>query len=765
VQERSEAFRISETLRDINAVLVDAGERGELETAVCETIADAEPYVFAWFGEFDAEDGEVVPRTSAGLADGYLDDLTISVHADSERNGPTASAVRTGRIQVVQDIQNDPAYETWRAAATERGYESSAAVPVRYDGTDYGVLNVYSDRPGAFGPDERALFADLGDTIANALDGIDARNRLQRQKEAYEQLTSRVADGFYAVDDDWEITYWNDRMAERTGATAAEVVGDPLWDAFPEIADLEVGERYRQAMATGEPESFETFVTGPFEYWVEIDVYPDENGLSIFSRRIDERKEDERQLAAIIENTNNSIYLKDRDGTYQMVNDAAARLFGLAPAEVEGKTDEDLFDPESAAAVRAIDGEIIETGRPDTRETVRYIDGREHVFIDNKFPYRDAAGNIVGIMGVSHDITGRKARERDLRATKQRLDLALEGTETGVWERTLDTGEMRWDETTGRLLGMESGSVTAHEEFLQRVHPDDRDAIAEAREAAIAGDGRYEAEFRIERDDGDERWVHAQGQLQGSDATRMVGIVTDITERKAYERRLEDQNEKLELLNRIVRHDIRNDMQIVTGFAEIVAEGATGETAEYADRIQTHSGHVVELTRIARDLMETVLGGESSRDPTALAPVLETEVDDVRGDNPAATVEIDGTLPRVAVCADELLSSVFRNLLKNAVQHAAHDDPTVRVTVTEDDDEVSVHVADDGPGVPDERRREIFGKGEKGLESEGTGIGLYLVSTLVEGYGGRVRVDDAERWADDEALDGAVFHVTLEKAD
>jgi signal transduction histidine kinase len=80
----------------------------------------------------------------------------------------------------------------------------------------------------------------------------------------------------------------------------------------------------------------------------------------------------------------------------------------------------------------------------------------------------------------------------------------------------------------------------------------------------------------------------------------------------------------------------------------------------------------------------------------------------------------------------------------------------VTVSTLERNDVVVVQIADNGPGVPDEQKNAIFGRGEKGLESEGTGIGLYLVETLVEDYGGDVWVDDADSG-------GAVFSVELPK--
>ncbi|MGM0606448.1 MAG: sensor histidine kinase, partial [Halobacteriota archaeon] len=96
-------------------------------------------------------------------------------------------------------------------------------------------------------------------------------------------------------------------------------------------------------------------------------------------------------------------------------------------------------------------------------------------------------------------------------------------------------------------------------------------------------------------------------------------------------------------------------------------------------------------------------------------------------------------------------------LLNNAVQHNNSAVPEVTVSVADYDDHLEVSVADNGPGISDELKTAIFTKGEKTLDSEGTGIGLYLVSTLVENYGGAV-------WVEDNEPVGAVFVVSLPKA-
>jgi signal transduction histidine kinase len=101
-----------------------------------------------------------------------------------------------------------------------------------------------------------------------------------------------------------------------------------------------------------------------------------------------------------------------------------------------------------------------------------------------------------------------------------------------------------------------------------------------------------------------------------------------------------------------------------------------------------------------------------------------------------------GDVPEVAVEADDLLDRVFDNLLTNAVDHNDAPNPEVTVEAERRADVVTVRIVDNGPGIAPERRDSIFEKNERGVESDGTGFGLYLVRDVVESYGGDVRVRD-----------------------
>ncbi|WP_224449808.1 PAS domain S-box protein [Haloprofundus salilacus] len=162
--------------REITEAVINQSTREEIERTVCEALASSDSYLFSWIGDVDTETNTVHLREEAGV-EGYLSDVTISIASDGSV-GPTARAVQTKQTQVTQDIVSDVDYAQWRERAKAYGYRSSAAIPIVYEGSLYGVLNVYAARPRAFSAEESEVLTRLGEVIGHAITAIGRKHAL-----------------------------------------------------------------------------------------------------------------------------------------------------------------------------------------------------------------------------------------------------------------------------------------------------------------------------------------------------------------------------------------------------------------------------------------------------------------------------------------------------------------------------------------------------------------------------------------------------------
>lgn len=199
--------------------------------------------------------------------------------------------------------------------------------------------------------------------------------------------------------------------------------------------------------------------------------------------------------------------------------------------------------------------------------------------------------------------------------------------------------------------------------------------------------------------------------------------------------RNEEQRETLALLTKLLSHDIRNDMSIVDGYADILTEYTDEEGRFYVEGIRDRIDETDQLLADANALVKS-LDEEREFERIDLSNVLEREVTTLAESYPNVDLETD--IPAgITVEADSLIHQLFSNLLQNAVFHNDVEGLTIRVTAARSGDTTEVSVSDDGKGISPEVREMCFELGKQGPESEGDGIGLYLVSRLADVYGGR----------------------------
>jgi len=242
-------------------------------------------------------------------------------------------------------------------------------------------------------------------------------------------------------------------------------------------------------------------------------------------------------------------------------------------------------------------------------------------------------------------------------------------------------------------------------------------------------------------------------------ASHAATAISNIRSRERLERArqdLETRKEMVEMYDRLLRHDIGDDLQVITGYADMVeAQVENDRTADYAGKIGRAARNSADLIDRVGDLVSTL---EAQDEPEArdLRGLLASTLDDVDSQYESLTVEYDPAEFTGQVYAGDLLDSVFTNIVSNA---AVHNEGHVTVTVYAEEptpQTVVVGIADDGSGIPVEVRDDLFEMGAKGPESDGTGFGLGFVRALTESYGGSVAVRESP-------TGGADVRVTLQR--
>jgi signal transduction histidine kinase len=281
------------------------------------------------------------------------------------------------------------------------------------------------------------------------------------------------------------------------------------------------------------------------------------------------------------------------------------------------------------------------------------------------------------------------------------------------------------------------------------------------RDAQVAEYAREEAERA--REEAERAREEAERAREEAEANRQQLVVAQEEAERLFEEARET-NDDLRLINGVLRHDINNSVMIIesrAGFLRDDFDGA-GTVADMDDRapefLETIEAQAEEIGReVERTgaVIDTIIDEEPDLRGMDLGAALRAQAETVRQSFDATVTAEgfpDGGGPQVV--ANEILSDVLGNVLTNAVAHHDGATPGIRVTVTSGEDRVTVRVADDGPGVPDERKERVFYRGESSGEG---GFGLFFVDRMMEQYDGDVRVEDAD-------LGGAAFVFEFRRA-
>ncbi|CAI49419.1 receiver/sensor box histidine kinase [Natronomonas pharaonis DSM 2160] len=616
--------------------------------------------------------------------------------------------------------------------------------------------------------------------LVNSRD-ITERKERERELEVTKDRLDMALDASRLGVYDWDVAdesiTFDDRVAELLGFDPEEFEHDlSAWAELTHPEDLPRVESDVEAMLNGDRTSarseYRVRTKNGDWRWIRShgrvvewtgDGEPDR--IVGVHQDITERKEREQRLQQFreaIEQTGHAVYITDRDGTIEYVNPAFEELTGYSEAETLGETPNILSSGEYDESFYETFWEALENGEQWEAEMIdQRADGEEIILHQTISPLVDG-DEPQKYVAIAQDVTDRKEYEEALKTAREELRQVIDLVPDLVFVKNRDGEYLLANEATADAYGMspdelegkKESDVIPEVEDSEQFRKDDIEVIE-------SGEPKEVPEEKLTTADGETRILETtkipyQSAETSDDA--VLGYARDITELKEYEQTLERQRDDLEVLNQVVRHDIRNDLQLVLAYADLLEDHVDEEGEEFIRQVLKAARDAVNITTTARDVTEVLLQSTDDPRPVNLRRVLEEQAEDIRSSHERTLVTVEGPLPSCRVLADGMLESVFRNLLSNAIQHNDKALPEVALSATADDDTVVVRIADNGPGIPDDRKEQIFEEGEKGLDSEGTGLGLYLVETLVDRYGGEVRVEDNDP-------DGSVFVVELQRAE
>ena len=461
----------------------------------------------------------------------------------------------------------------------------------------------------------------------------------------------------------------------------------------------------------------------------------------------------EQRFAGFMQHLPGLAWIKDLHGRYVYANDAAAKAFRTARANLYGKTDEEVFPPETAAQFRENDRRALAAGSGvQTVETLEHADGVLHHSLVSKFPIPGPDSKPVLVGGMAIDITDLKRAERVLEESEQQFRQLAENIQEVFWMSDPLKNEVLYvSPAYERLWGRSCQSLNEQpRSFLDAIHPEDRERVVAGFESQRRGK-TTDVEYRVIRPDGSVRWVRDRSfpvKDRAGCVYRVAGIAEDITEGKRFEEALREADRRKDEFLAMLAHELRNPLAPIRNALQILK--IPGADAAVVGRArETMERQVEYMVRLVDDLLDVsrIMRGkiELRREPVELATVVARAVETSRPAIDAEGHELTVSLTPEALWLDGdlvRLAQVVGNLLHNAAKYTERGGK-IWLAGERQGDKAVLRVRDTGIGIaPDMLPKifEMFVQADRRTRNAqgGMGIGLTLVRSLVKMHGGVV---------------------------
>lgn len=430
----------------------------------------------------------------------------------------------------------------------------------------------------------------------------------------------------------------------------------------------------------------------------------------------------------IIESLSDAVYVLDEEGLFTYINDEFVDLVGYSRDRIIGSPPSLIKNKEDVKSGKNHLRDVLSSNGSETvtfEITLQRADGTTILCEDHMGVLPYDGETFEGSVGVLRDITDQRKHEKLFEAFVE---------ETNDVISVIDSeGTVQYmGPSVKHVLGYSPDTIIG-ENIWDYIHPDDREEVKSTFSSFISSttDNLDNIEYRARHTNGSWKWMEMNGSDQ-SNCPAVNGYIInsrDISARKERE-------QQLQLFDRVLRHNLRNDLNVIRGSADTIKAKSGAETAWLASKITETSNKLLDTAHKQRKIMQ-LLRKKPNPVQINLGSAVQEIVTDMEENYPQSTINID--CPNdTFVTVSKQFSSIIREAIQNSIIHDNSEPSEVNVSVVEEDEQTCVRISDNGPPIAKMDRMILSDTEDQTPLYHGSGLGLWLIKSIVDRSGGTV---------------------------
>jgi PAS domain S-box-containing protein len=588
---------------------------------------------------------------------------------------------------------------------------------------------------------DRAIFDTSGSIIEYQSVGRDtteekrAEEALRERENKYRTIFSTTGTAMVVIEEDGTISLANEEFAHLCGYSRAEIEGKKKWTEFVVAEDLNrmlAQHRLRREDPGRALTHYEfNFVTKSGDIRaisLTIDMIPGTTqsvasllDVTGYKNAEQELRESEENYRTLVEHLPDGIYILDCQGTFRFVNNEIVRRSGYPAEWFKERTYLEVITPEYHERARNFFAMVMEGKEPPVYEVAYPTASGKLFHAELKTTPVFKNNTVIGLLGISRDINGRKEAEEAIRQSEEKFRTLMENVPDLVLVHRNET-ILYVNPAMVQTLGYEPDEFY-NTSILHYVVPEHHERVLAAIDQRMTGRQEHSYEIGIVPKHGERRTVVVRGTvIEFGGAPAVLNVLTDITDRTRTEEALQRANRQLTLLTTVTRHDIQNQLMVLKGYLELSRDSMDqpDTLSRYLDAEELVVDTIEQQIMFTREYQE--LGASDPGWQNVHAHLL-----DAVSRLPMHGVRLEADHKDLEIFADPLLGKVFYNLIDNALSHGGNAMRTIRVSSQESGAGLVIVFEDDGTGIPDKEKEKIFLRGF----GEHTGLGLFLAREIL----------------------------------